>query len=273
MGRSQDWGYVVTFLFLTSKWTWQACTLRGAFFTFGHTLCSLLDRTPLPPPLPGTLTLPCPSTSALCCPRLWQKMAPKQASFLLHFCVGDRTSLCLRQNLTMLACDAFSLPDSFTLHVAIIFIHSLFLCSIKKKIYDLVSSLLLWQNHSGMIQSNVGEERVYFCFQVTVHHWGKSKAGTCRADHGGTARPFKGWCLDSLDSDALVTVPRTRVGPFTPINNQDNLPQTYPQAKLIQELLHLRLPSQETRPVVLNLPVGFFCPASQFPKNHTETYY
>lgn len=85
---------MVTFLFLTSKWTWQICTLRGLFFTFGHTLCFLLDKTTLPPPLPGTLTLPCPSSSACCCPRLWQKVAPKHASFLLHFCVGDSTSLC-----------------------------------------------------------------------------------------------------------------------------------------------------------------------------------
>lgn len=180
-------------------------------------------------------------------------------------CFLSSSFLCWRQHLTMLACDAFLLPVSFTLHVAIIFIHSLFLYSIKK-IYDLVSSLLLWQNHSGIIQSNIGEERVYFCFQVTVHHWGKSKAGTCRANHGGTARPFKGWCLYSLDSDAQGTVPHTGLGPSTPINNQDNLPQTYPQAKLIQELPHLRLPSQETRPVVLNLPVGIFLSRQSVPK-------
>lgn len=48
-------------------------------------------------------------------------------------CFLSSSFLCLRQNLTMLACDAFLLPVSFTLHVAIIFIHSLFLYSIKKK--------------------------------------------------------------------------------------------------------------------------------------------
>lgn len=265
MGRSQVCGYVVTFLFLTSKWTWQVCTLGSFFFTFEQTLCFLLDKTTLLTSLPGTLTLPCSSTSCVL-PSVSVTGDSSKGCFL------SSLFLCVRQNLTMLACDAFLLHVSFTLYLAIIFMHSLFIYSMKKN-YDRVSSLLLWQNHSDMIQSNMGEESVYFCFQVTAHHCGKSKSGTCSGNHGGTAWPFEGWCFYSLDSDAQGTVSHTGLGPSTPINNQDSLPQTYPQAKLIQELPHLRLPSQVTRPVVLNLPVGTFCPASHFPNNHMETYY
>lgn len=160
--------------------------------------------------------------SACCHPCLWQEIAPKVASFLLYFCVWDRTSLCW---------SAMPFYCMLVLH----FILQSYLCIlfsfilyIKKKNYDLVSSLLLWQNHSDMIQSSMGEESVCFCFQVTAHHCRKSKSGTCSGNHGGTAWSFEGWCLYSLDSDAQGTVPHTGLGPSIPINNQDNLPQTWP---------------------------------------------
>lgn len=126
MGRSQVCGYVVTFLFLTSKWTWQVCTLGGFFFTFEQTLCFLLDKTRLLTSLPGTLTLPCSSTSCVL-PSVSVTGDSSRGCFL------SSLFLCLRQNLTMLACDAFLLHVSFTLYLAIIFMHSLFLYSTKKK--------------------------------------------------------------------------------------------------------------------------------------------
>lgn len=91
-----------------------------------------------------------------------------------------------------------------------------------------MSSLGVFCYNKHHEQKQLAGERIYFSWQVAVHHEGKREAGA-EADRGGVLCTG---CPPWLPQPALLSYPPTVRWAYTSAVNQGNAPQTCPQAGL-----------------------------------------